>query len=435
MKRTATKANVALTALALLVLGCGKTPQSSPIASSDPTKSNHIRLSPGADVQKQVQRALIEAKPGTTIEFAAGVFEFTMGLSLSVDNITIKGQGHDKTILSFKNQNAGKEGLIATGNGLSIQDLAVEDTKGDAIKVNDSKCVTFRNVRTEWTGSAKAQNGAYGLYPVQCTDVLIEGCVAKGASDAGIYVGQSKNIVVRRSRAEGNVAGIEIENSFDADVFDNVATGNTGGILVFDLPNLPMKNGGRVRVFDNQVIANNHPNFAPKGNTVADVPPGTGIMVMATDNVEVFRNKIADNQTVAISVISFLFTQKKFSDSQYDPYPETIYVHDNAISGCGAKPSGAIGALLQPLLGTPLPDIIYDGIANPKKLTQGKLPKELGLALANNGKATFANLQFDKLDLTKVLLGGIKVDRDANAFAGAHPSLPAVQIAAESGGK
>ena len=86
--------------------------------------------------------------------------------------------------------------------------------------------------------------------------VLIDRVTVKGASDAGIYVGQSQQIVVRNSRAEGNVAGIEIENSYNADVHDNVATGNTGGILVFDLPDLPQQGGHAVRLFNNRVIAN-----------------------------------------------------------------------------------------------------------------------------------------------------------------------------------
>ena len=137
-----------------------------------------------------------------------------------------------------------------------------------------------------------------GSIPCSCTDVVIDGCTAVGASDAGIYVGQSENIIVRNCTARQNVAGIEIENSTRADVFDNLATDNSGGILVFALPDLPKKDGRHCRVFRNQVLANNHANFAPKGNTVATVPPGTGIMIMATDQVEVFDNAIEQNQTV-----------------------------------------------------------------------------------------------------------------------------------------
>ena len=130
-----------------------------------------------------------------------------------------------------------------------------------------------------------------------CTDVLIEDCKVSGASDAGIYVGQSQNIVVRRNTVEKNVAGIEIENSTRADVYENLATDNSGGILVFTMPDLPTKDGRLCRVYHNKVMANNHDNFAPKGNIVATVPPGTGVMIMANDEVEVFDNTIEKNQT------------------------------------------------------------------------------------------------------------------------------------------
>ena len=41
----------------------------------------------------------------------------------------------DKTILSFKNQLSGAQGLSVTSNGITLRDFAVEDAKGDAIKV------------------------------------------------------------------------------------------------------------------------------------------------------------------------------------------------------------------------------------------------------------------------------------------------------------
>ena len=58
------------------------------------------------------------------------------------------------------------------------------------------------------------------------------------------------------------------------------------------------------RVFNNKVVANNHDNFAPKGNIVASVPPGTGVMILANDEVEVFDNTIEKNQTGGLSIIS-----------------------------------------------------------------------------------------------------------------------------------
>ena len=115
---------------------------------------------------------------------------------------------------------------------------------------------------------------------------MIEHCIAIGASDAGIYVGQSNNIIVRNCEVFQNVAGIEIENSIKADVHSNNVHNNTGGILVFDLPDLIQKEGKQIRIYDNIVKENNLDNFAPKGNIVAKVPAGTGIMIMATEYVE-----------------------------------------------------------------------------------------------------------------------------------------------------
>ncbi|MCG8416104.1 MAG: right-handed parallel beta-helix repeat-containing protein, partial [Pseudomonadales bacterium] len=221
---------------------------------------------PELSFEESLQQQLIQAQPGDVIEIPAGTHELTRGLSLTVDGVTIRGEGMESSILSFANQAQGAEGLLVNADDFVIEDLAIEDTVGDALKINESNNVTIRNVRTEWTGGALTTNGAYGIYPVQSSNILIDGAVAIGASDAGIYVGQSTQIIVRNSRAEYNVAGIEIENSTFADVHDNIATNNTGGILVFDLPNLPVQGGRNTRVFNNQIVNNNTGNFAPEGN-------------------------------------------------------------------------------------------------------------------------------------------------------------------------
>ena len=212
---------------------------------------------PPISFEENLQRQLIEAESGDVIEIPAGIHRFTRSLSLNVSGVTIKGEGMNSSVLSFQNQQQGAEGLLVSADNFTIQDLAIEDTTGDALKVNESNNVVIRNVRTEWTNGPATTNGAYGIYPVQSTNILIDGAVAIGASDAGIYVGQSSQIIVRNSHTEYNVAGIEIENSTYADVHNNVAVNNTGGILVFDLPNLPVQGGANTRVFNNEISINN----------------------------------------------------------------------------------------------------------------------------------------------------------------------------------
>ena len=320
---------------------------------------------------EELRNRLLDAKPGDVIEVPAGTFHFDRGLSLRVDGVTLRGQGMDKTILSFKGQKAGAEGLLVNANGFTLEHLAIEDSKGDGFKISQAENVTIRGVRVEWTGGPKTSNGGYGLYPVLCRNVLIEDSVAIGASDSGIYVGQSRDVVVRNNRAERNVAGIEIENTINADVYGNVATGNTGGILVFNMPALTQQ-GDAIRVFKNRVFQNNLGNFGAKGTPVASVPAGSGVVINSNDNIEIFDNDIADNGTANIIISSVYSTGYKDDKASggFDPYPERIHVHGNRLSGGGDSPDGFdLKALKVALygLGGRLPDVLFDGYVNPQR--------------------------------------------------------------------
>jgi len=370
-------------------------------------------IAAGPNFEKDLQTALIQAKPGAVIELPEGTFNMTGTLSLTVANVAIRGQGIGKTVLSYKNQTSGAAGIQATGDHFTLEGLTIQDTKGDGVKINDADGVTIRKVRAEWTGGPNEKNGSYGIYPVKCKNVLIEDSASSGAADAGIYVGQSKNIIVRRNTAEYNVAGIEIENSEAADVYDNVATNNAGGLLVFSLPDLPVKGSRNTRVFNNQVYSNNTPNFAPKGNIVAKVPTGTGIIVMATHNAEFFKNAIHDNNTVNISIISYLSTGNPMNDPTYDPYVSAIYVHDNQIGAGGTNPAGLAADIIAPKFGK-LPGIMWDGIVNAKD-------PDPHICIANNGDTQFLNYN----------AGGAfkKVSSDLKAHTCTLPSLTAIEIA------
>ncbi|MEY2885103.1 MAG: hypothetical protein RL490_2827 [Pseudomonadota bacterium] len=324
-----------------------------------PVAARTIMVALGAQAQEALQNALIIAKPGDRVQLAAGRYALVDGLSLDVANVTVAGAGPGKTILDFTGQKGEGEGLLITSNAVVVRDLAVENAKGNGIKSKGSDGISFVNLRVEWTGGPKATNGAYGVYPVSSQHVLIDRVMVKGASDAGIYVGQSQQIIVRNSRAEGNVAGIEIENSYFADVHDNVATNNAGGILVFDLPDLPQQGGHSIRLFRNQVIANNHPNFAAPGNIVASVPPGTGVMVMANRDVHVVDNDIKDNAGNAVMVVAY---QNKFTDANYHPLPRAIVVSGNRYAGNGGKPAFPGGAEIAAAVGGTLPPVMWDGI-------------------------------------------------------------------------
>ncbi|WP_417494133.1 parallel beta-helix domain-containing protein [Maricaulis sp.] len=372
---------MALMALAANLTGCGAA-QERNTAGADRTYQNLL-----------IER-LIDARPGDVIEIPEGVFAFDRSLSLNVDGVTLRGQGPDRTILSFQGQVQGAEGLLVTANDFTIENLAIEDTIGDGLKVNNGENIIIRGVRVEWTAGPRTENGAYGIYPVQTRNVLIENSIAIGASDAGIYVGQSRNVVLRRNRAERNVAGIEIENTIGADVYENVATENTGGILVFNMPNLPQP-GYQTRVFSNHVFANNTGNFGHAGTPVASIPAGSGVVVNSNDQVEIFDNDISDNRTANIIVSSLHSTgYSSYSvQADFDPYPEGIFIHSNRFSGGGDNPDGMELQALRLLIGGPLgrlPDVFWDGYRDEAKLVDGVMPDGLRLCL-DNGEAELVN--------------------------------------------
>lgn len=328
-----------------------------------------ITISPGANAAQEAQEAFIEAEAETIIEFEEGVYSFTNTLSMDgKSNVIIRGAGRDKTFLDFSGQISGGEGVqISDGSSIRIENLTIRDSKGDAIKTRDIDKISFVNIATIWSGIPDEENGAYGLYPVLCTEVYIDNCYAYGASDAGIYVGQSDMVIVKNSVAEGNVAGIEIENTTNADVFDNEAFDNTGGVLVFDLPGLTQY-GKNVRVFDNKIYNNNRTNFAPAGNIVGSVPAGTGFMLLSCQDVEFFNNTVEDNNFTSVLIASYLIFNSNPNDPLYDAIPADIYIHENTLAKGNAAVNPVQPDLIDDILGQltnlgyDLPEIISDGI-------------------------------------------------------------------------
>ncbi|MFN3841297.1 MAG: parallel beta-helix domain-containing protein [Cyclobacteriaceae bacterium] len=374
-------------------------------ACSEPKKEPIVWKS----IEKDLQAQFILAQDGDVIELPEGNFMFTRTLSMDgKSNITIRGKGMNKTILSWKNQTEGAQGLqVSNGKNIVLEDFSVEDAKGDNLKVNDTDGIVLRRIRSVWADGPKTENGAYALYPVLCKNVLMEECIAMGSSDAGIYVGQSDSVIIRNNKAYWNVAGIESENSKWVEIYGNEAYENTGGILVFDLPGLTTY-GHSTKVYKNIVRNNNYKNFAQKGNIVASIPPGSGMMILATRDIEIYDNDFKDNTTVGIAIVSYelvaalnegeqeqegsiggvqTVNNRYKEDSLYNPYPYNVRVHSNRFTNKHWFPTfqNDIGKLLALKSWFSPPDILYDGIADPNR-------DERNICIDEAGKITFINL-------------------------------------------
>jgi len=334
----------------------------------------------GDDITNELLLALFEVADDAVVVLPEGNFKVSETITVSAaSGLTLTGYGIHSTKLDFTGS-SGDDGIrFEGGNDITARDLGVYETNKNGIKAVGVNGVHFTYTATVWEGDLAESQGAYGLYPVQSQNILIEYNYAYGSADAGIYVGQSNNIVVRDNTAKYNVAGIEIENSNFADVYNNLAINNAAGVLAFDLPGLEQAYGGNVRIFNNEIYANNTENVGHGAVSIA--PPGTGVLVFAVSDVEIYNNNITDNDTSAIELASFFMSDQDIANypanygatiaKGWSPLIKNIYMHDNTIARNGDNPSGVlledvIAGYSSPYNSTGMPQvfpaIIYDGI-------------------------------------------------------------------------
>lgn len=310
-----------------------------------------ITVVEGESIQQAVDRAL----PGDTILVEPGTYYETV--YIDTPGITVKGvvDGDERPWLDGENQRS--DGFNTTGDDFVLEGFGLRGYIGNAVLTTGSERVVYRDLIVEGTYGDTDKTTIYGLYPVETTNVLIENTVVSGIADAGIYVGQSRGpIIVRNNEVFENVTGIEIENSTDAEVYDNYVHDNTGGILVFLLPNNPSKVGYNTRIYDNVIVNNNTPNFGAPGSTVSIVPAGTGILIMTADNTEVFNNEISNNQTMGLGLTSLYMIYDRDTEFDLGPIPENNRIYDNTWENNGYEPTGLVADM-----GLPGADILWTG--------------------------------------------------------------------------
>ncbi len=308
----------------------------------------------GDDITTALLAVINDAGTNEVIVLPKGTFKVNKSVAISSaqNGLTLVGHGIDQTKLDFIDSPNDDGIKVNTVNNIVLRDFSVYEAAKNGIKVDQSNGVHFNYVSTIWenpltlNAEEEGHNGIYGIYPVGSQNVLVENSYSKGSSDAGIYVGQTSNIVVRHNVAEHNVAGIEIENSSNADVYENVAFDNTAGLLVFDLDGLDKAFGSNIRLFNNQSFSNNLVNAG--SGFVGKVPKGTGALVLASDGVEFYNNQFNDNNGQAIVLASYFLIDEDLENygtkyaatlgKGWTPIVNNIYMHDNAYKNNGSDP-------------------------------------------------------------------------------------------------
>ena len=301
---------------------------------------------------ESIQAAVKAAQPGTTIRVMPGTYSETV--YIDKDGIRLVGVIDEGRRATLDGQGKLNDAILYSGNNVVVENFKITGYKGNGIMSQAGNNWEIRN-------NLIIDTGVYGIFPQLGQNGVVEHNVISGIEDAAIYVGMSDNVHVAYNDVFDSVAGIEIENSRHAIVESNRVYNNTGGILAFITPGLPIKTTYDVIIRNNFVISNNHPNFAAPGSTVAGIPPGTGILVMAADDVVIEGNVIRDNKNTGILITDHGHAANVTIDPESEPNSDRVKILDNLMDNNGYEPVGEIKALMMSQLKSGNPDIVRVG--------------------------------------------------------------------------
>jgi parallel beta-helix repeat protein len=301
---------------------------------------------------ESIQAAIDKAQAGDTVEVLPGTYRETT--YIDKDDITLLGVIRGAAWPTLDGEGKRNDAVLYSGNGIRVENLKVIGFKGNAIMGQAGNNFVIRH---NWI----ANTGVYGIFPELGQNGLVEYNILTGIEDAAIYIGMCDNVHVAHNEVYGNVAGIEVENSRHVIVENNVATDNAGGILTFITPGLPIKTTFDVIIRNNFVVANNHKNFAAVGSIVSGVPSGTGVIIMAADDVIVENNDIHGNKNAGIIIADHASFANVTPDPESDPYPDRVQILHNFFADNGSEPMKEIQALMLTALTRQGPDVVAVG--------------------------------------------------------------------------
>jgi parallel beta-helix repeat protein len=335
-----------------------------------------IVVNPGESIQAAVEKSL----PGDTIQVMPGTYSETV--YIDKDDIHLVGviqEGERATMDGLGKLN---DAILYSGNNVVVENFRITQYKGNGIMGQAGNNFEIRN-------NVIIDTGIYGIFPQLGTNGLVEHNVVSGIADAAIYIGMSDNIHVAHNEVFDSVAGIEIENSRHAVVENNIAYNNTGGILAFVTPGLPIKTTEDVIIRNNFVLDNNTPNFGAPGSIVSGIPAGTGILVMAADDVVIEGNIISNNKTAGIIINDHSYASNITMDMESDPNSDRTMILDNVMLNNGYDTIPEVTAVALTELHTGLIDIVHVGPSNGSCIINRHRYRAVGIG--NYGECDFTN--------------------------------------------
>ncbi len=360
-----------------LVDACDGDPTGSADGGGELPAGCDLLIEPG-NTREGIQSELDERSAYDTVCVAVGKTDFDGAITISVDNITLRGMSSDSAILDF----GANGGLVISGSDVTVEKIAVHNAETDGITMDGAIDTKVRDVTVAWPG---LRPGSAGIVARESTRVRVERARITGAQSTGIRFAATRESIATDNHVQGARIGIEVLSGYRVEARGNQLDDNAIGIAVMDLPDRPSL-GGATLIVDNDITSNN--NGASSGVTVSTIlPSGIGVAIVASDSIDIASNRISGNESTGIFIVSYGFMETQGAETSaapnFDPFPEQIWIHGNRFTDNGSSPTQMLSRLL-----APVEAILWDGYTDASK---DNSDRSLSLCLGDNVEGSFLN--------------------------------------------